>query len=101
MPVLAIDDALVRKIAHLAKLELTDEEVRAFAPQLAEILTYVRGLEAVEVSKVEPLTHPLGGVMPLREDRRRDATGERAVQEKILAAAPDTVDGGFKVPPIL
>ena len=98
-----LDEALVRKIAHLARLELTDAEVRNFVPQLAEIVGYVRGLESVSVQGVEPLRHPFGdqAVQRLRADEVREDSITASLREKVLACAPDTVDGGFKVPPIL
>ena len=47
----------VKKIANLAKLNLTDDENTKFAPQLSEILTYVKKLEEVNTENVTPTLH--------------------------------------------
>lgn len=96
-----VSEALTRKVAELARLELTDAEVSTFTPQLRQILGYVELLQEVDVTGVEPLVNPFPLATPLREDvvvpPLKDADGN----PKTLKPAPDTLDGGFKVPPIL
>lgn len=95
----AVDEALLRKVANLARLHLTDEEVRTFTPQLSQVLGYVEKLREVSVEGVEPLTHPLDIPVRLREDQARPLTeSERA---EILNCAPEVLDNGFRVPPIV
>lgn len=93
-----------RKIADLARLKLTDQEVQTFTPQLESILQYVSSLEKLDVSKTEPL---FSMVPPdrvagssLREDEVKDfnVPGE---SPRTLGPAPEVQAGGFKVPPIL
>jgi aspartyl-tRNA(Asn)/glutamyl-tRNA(Gln) amidotransferase subunit C len=94
---LSLED--VRRIASLARLQLTAEEERLFAGQLSEILDYVRQLEELDLSGVEPMTHALaaGEAPALREDEVRPGlTPERA-----LAAAPAREGTCFKVPRII
>jgi aspartyl-tRNA(Asn)/glutamyl-tRNA(Gln) amidotransferase subunit C len=92
-----IDEAEVRRIAKLARLNLSDDEVRLFAGQLANILDYVRQIESLGTEGVQPLAHA-GGVMDvLREDEPRDGLSRR----QALANAPETHGGYFRVPAVL
>lgn len=82
-----VNEALTRKVANLARLELTDEEVRLFTHQIGNVLEYVAQLEKIDVSGVAPLTHPLESAAPLRED--------------VCEPFGSLVDGGYSVPPII
>lgn len=64
---LAVDEIL--RIARLARLRLEPEEVDGLGVQLARILDYSKGIDAVDVAAVEATTHAAKGVCPLREDR--------------------------------
>jgi aspartyl-tRNA(Asn)/glutamyl-tRNA(Gln) amidotransferase subunit C len=96
-----IDEALTRRVAELARLELSADEVRTFTAQLADILKYVDQLAQVDVSGVEPLTQPVPLETPLREDVAIPSPRDGEGRPKVLGAAPEVIDGGFKVPPIL
>jgi len=96
-----VDEALTRKVADLARLELTDVEVRTFTHQLGEILKYVDQLKRANVDGIEPLTHPLDLATPMREDRIEAPPRDAAGKPKILTSAPDVLYDGYKVPPIL
>lgn len=89
----------VRRIATLARLELSPEEERLFAGQLSAILDYVKQLEALDVTGVEPMTHALaaGEAPPLREDEVRPGLPA----ERALAAAPVRAGTCFQVPRII
>jgi aspartyl-tRNA(Asn)/glutamyl-tRNA(Gln) amidotransferase subunit C len=89
----------VRRIAALARLRLTPEEERTFAGQLSDILAYMRQLEELDVSGVEPMTHALasGDQAPLREDE----VEQSLPPEKALASAPAREGNCFKVPRII
>ena len=92
-------------MAHLARLELTEDEVRTYTSQLGKILDYVQSLQSPELgdlSAVAPLISPADETPEaasegtfLREDELR------ASEVDVLAGAPDVLDNGFKVPPIL
>lgn len=93
---LSLED--VRRIASLARLQLSPEEERLFAGQLSAILDYVRQLEELDVSGVEPMTHALAGEgIPLRPDEVRPGLSP----ERALAAAPAREGSCFKVPRII
>jgi len=89
----------VRRIAALARLELSPEEERLFAGQLSAVLAYVKQLEELDVSGVEPMTHALaaGEAPPLRPDEVRPGLPA----ERALAAAPARVGTCFQVPRII
>src|SRR5947207_2648867 len=96
-----ITEADIEKIAELAHLEITDDERRVFAPQIAEIVTYVEQLNAIDTSAVEPA---LGGLTA--EGRRTDSSRPDEVepslgQELALDQAPDSAAGHFRVPKVL
>jgi len=92
-----IDEAQVRKVAKLARLELKDAEVGQFSGQLSAILDYVEKMNELDTSAVEPLAHCLPISNVFREDRVTESLGT----EKALANAPQTDGEFFKVPKIL
>jgi aspartyl-tRNA(Asn)/glutamyl-tRNA(Gln) amidotransferase subunit C len=87
------------RVAQLARLELTDDEQRLFAKQLADFLAYARQVQDVDTSDVAATSHPAGAACPMRDD----AVGGSLSRETILASAPDAdvVNGFFKVPRVL
>lgn len=87
----------VRKIAVLARLDLSDEQADAFAGQLGRILTHVDKLGELNTDGVEPTSHSLRLVNVLRDDAVRPSLPNEAA----LANAPDKESGCFKVPPII
>jgi aspartyl-tRNA(Asn)/glutamyl-tRNA(Gln) amidotransferase subunit C len=96
-----ITEADVEKIAQLAHMEITPDELSIFAPQMAEIVAYVEQLNAVAASNVEPA---LGGLTPEGEatDSARDDIVVPSLGQKIaLAEAPDAAEGYFRVPKVL
>ena len=92
-----IDEDRVRQIAKLARLALSDDEVRLFAGQLASILEYVDQLGEVDAEGVEPMAHAL----PLTNVQRADAPREGFNSAAALRNAPQTHESFFKVPPVL
>lgn len=96
-----VDQALTRKVANLARLELSDQEVELFTRQIGDILQYVDQLQKVDVSGVEPLMHPLESAASFRDDVVREFPADANGNPKVLGSAPEVLDNGFKVPPIL
>src|SRR2546421_3549006 len=98
---MSITETDIEKIAQLAHLEITDEERRLFAPQIAEIVTYVEQLNAIDTGEVEPA---LGGLTPEGErtdSSRPDQAGASLGQKLALDQAPDAASGHFRVPKVL
>jgi len=96
-----ITESDIEKIAQLAHLEIASEELKIFAPQMAEILTYVEQLGQLDTSSVQP---SLGGLTPEgeRTDSLRDDLVAPSLGQKVaLAEAPDPASGYFRVPKVL
>jgi len=87
------------RIARLARLALTEDELQLFARQLAGILTYVEQLNEVDTSGVPPTSHPLQLSAPFRDDAARPSLP----REEALRSAPeaDVRAGLFKVPRVI
>jgi aspartyl-tRNA(Asn)/glutamyl-tRNA(Gln) amidotransferase subunit C len=96
-----VDQELTRKIAHLARLELSDEEVKVFTGQLKEILAHVEEISQVNVNGIEPMTCPIPLELHLREDEAKPDPKDEDGHPKVLKSAPDVFYDGYKVPPIL
>jgi aspartyl-tRNA(Asn)/glutamyl-tRNA(Gln) amidotransferase subunit C len=91
----------VRKVAKLAHLEITDEEVALYTPQMAEIVAYVEQLNELDTVQIEPA---IGGLTPegeATEADRDDVPRESLGQELALDQAPSAVAGHFRVPKVL
>ena len=84
-------------VARLARIDLTDEELDLYAPQLAAVITHAAEIAALDTSDVEPTAHPL----PLRNVMRPDEPRPSLVRAEVLAQAPAVEDGRFSVPSIL
>jgi aspartyl-tRNA(Asn)/glutamyl-tRNA(Gln) amidotransferase subunit C len=90
----------VERVAALAHLELTDDEVELFTGQLADILEYADRLQAVDTASVSATWHPMPFSSPLREDVVRDSLSP----VEALANAPDPAPGPlalFRVPKVI
>jgi aspartyl-tRNA(Asn)/glutamyl-tRNA(Gln) amidotransferase subunit C len=89
----------LRKVAALARLALTEEEVALFSTQLASILEYANAVREVDTTGVPPTSHPVTTVSTWREDDGRPSLN----RDQVLRGAPDasTQTGLFKVPKVL
>ena len=90
----------VRYVAELAHLELTDEEVRKFLPQLDSILQYMQKLNELDTTQVEPMAQVIYASKEnpaLRTDQPRKTFG----QDEALGNAPESGAGCFKVPLVI
>jgi aspartyl-tRNA(Asn)/glutamyl-tRNA(Gln) amidotransferase subunit C len=87
----------VAKVARLARLRLTDDELDRFTHQLSDILDHAADMDALDLEGVEPMAHPV----PLTNVLRPDEPGEPLDRDVVLAQAPAAEDGQFRVPPVL
>jgi aspartyl-tRNA(Asn)/glutamyl-tRNA(Gln) amidotransferase subunit C len=94
MPGPNIDGALVRHVAELASLSLSDDEAARFTGELAKIVAYVAQLDALDTRDVPPTAHVQIERMPLRADELRPCL----TPEEALAQAPRVEGAGFAVP---
>ena len=96
-----ITEADIEKVAQLAHLEITEEERRAFTPQMAEIVAYVEQLNDLDTSNVEPATGGLTAEGEQTKSDRPDSVRPSLGQKVALAEAPDPASGHFRVPKVL
>ena len=83
----------VRRIAELAKLDLTDDEISLYAGQLSHILAYFESLKEVDTSQIAPTA----SVLPLKNVFRADVAGPALTPEEVIRNAPDSMDDQFFV----
>ena len=87
----------IERVAHLARIALTEEEMAAYSDQLVHILEHAERVQALPTDGVEPTSHPL----PMVNAFRPDEVTRSLSRDDALAGAPDTEDGYFRVPKIL
>jgi aspartyl-tRNA(Asn)/glutamyl-tRNA(Gln) amidotransferase subunit C len=92
-----IDDTMVRKIGHLARLEIKEADVHSYAQSLTQILTWVEQLGEVDTSAIEPQLSVHVPQMPERPDQITDGGYANA----ILSNAPDKNLNMFAVPKVV
>ena len=96
-----IEEKDIAKVAQLAHLDLGEEELKVFVPQMTEIVNYVEQLNQLDTGSVTPA---LGGLTPAgeqTESSRDDVIQESLGQTTALAEAPDAAAGHFRVPKVL
>jgi aspartyl-tRNA(Asn)/glutamyl-tRNA(Gln) amidotransferase subunit C len=93
----ALSHEEVRRIAELAKLDLTDEEVALYAGQLSNILDYFQKLQQLDTSHIEPTA----SVLPLKNVLRPDVATPPLTPDEVIANAPDADDQQFRVSAVL
>ena len=94
---MSVDAATVRRIAHLSRIAVKDEEVSHLQGELNAMLAFVEQLSEVNIDGVEPMT----SVTPMEMKMRADVVSDGEIPEKILANAPATEDHFFLVPKVV
>jgi aspartyl-tRNA(Asn)/glutamyl-tRNA(Gln) amidotransferase subunit C len=94
---MSVDTVIVRHIAKLARIAVSDAEVDALVPELNNILGWVEQLQEVDVSGVEPMTAVIPNTLRLRDDVVTDG----GVRDAVLANAPVAEHGFFAVPKVI
>jgi aspartyl-tRNA(Asn)/glutamyl-tRNA(Gln) amidotransferase subunit C len=92
-----ITEAHVAHVARLARLDLEPGELELYTEQLGAVIDYAAEVAALDIASVPPTAHPL----PLRNVLRPDEPVPGLDRDEVLAMAPDTQDGCFRVPRIL
>lgn len=88
-----IDEAQIKHLANLAKLDITEEEVQRYAEQLSSVLEYIGKLNELDTKDIEPLSQVSGAIDVLRPDLVKQCF----TQEKVLAEVPDLEKRQIKV----
>ncbi len=94
---MSVDATTVRRIAHLARIAVADQEVEHLRGELNAILAFVEQLSAVEVSGVEPMT----AVTPMAMKQRADRVTDGDIPDDIVKNAPVREDHFFVVPRVV
>ena len=94
---MSVDAATVRRIAHLARIAVAEDEVEHLRAELNAILAFVEQLSEVDVEGVEPMT----SVIPMEMKKRLDEVTDGGIPDDILKNAPAAQDGFFVVPKVV
>ena len=94
---MSVDTAAVRRIAHLARIAVADDEVEHLRGELNAMLAFVEQLNEVNVAGVEPMT----SVTPMAMKTREDVVTDGGIAEDIVRNAPATEDNFFLVPKVV
>jgi aspartyl-tRNA(Asn)/glutamyl-tRNA(Gln) amidotransferase subunit C len=94
---MSVDAATVRRIAHLARIAVTDAEVPHLQGELNAMLAFVEQLQEVNVDGVEPMT----SVTPMAMKKRADVVNDGEIAEAVTVNAPATEDHFFLVPKVV
>ena len=92
-----ISAADVAKVARLARLDLSPNELERMTAQLSGMLEHFADIDALDLAEVSPMTQPY----PLVNVLRPDVVQPSLDRDEVLAAAPAAEDGRFRVPPIV
>ena len=87
----------VKKIAHLARLNLSEKDISFYTPQLSRILDFVEQMNKIDTSQIEPLAHPLD----ISQRLRPDEVTEPNLREKYQVIAPQIEAGLYIVPKVI
>jgi aspartyl-tRNA(Asn)/glutamyl-tRNA(Gln) amidotransferase subunit C len=94
---MTLTQAVVRRIADLARLEITDDEVTRYCDQLSAILDYAARLQAIDTTGIPPTSSVLPPLSILREDE----SVKGLEHDELMKLAPRSAQGQYRVPPIL
>lgn len=94
---MSLDKKTVAKVANLARLEVSEEDLEKYGPQLSNIISFVEQLSEVDTDNVEPLASVVDITLRLREDEVTDG----GYAKEILANAPEELEGFFVVPKVV
>ena len=87
----------VEYIAHLARLQLSEEEKERYREQLSSILEHVAKLQSVDTEDIQPMS----SVVAERSRLREDIVGDCLTSEELLSNAADVTSSQFRVPSVL
>jgi aspartyl-tRNA(Asn)/glutamyl-tRNA(Gln) amidotransferase subunit C len=87
----------IKKIAHLARLNLSEDDITLYAPQLSNILNLIEEMSKVDTTSVEPLAHSLD----ISQRLRPDTITEFNLREKFMQIAPKVEAGLYLVPKVI
>lgn len=94
---MSVDSAVVRRIAHLSRIAVEENEVERLRGELNAILHFVETLSEVDVEGVEPIA----SVLPMQMKKRVDVVTDGGIADDVLVNAPAKEDHYFVVPKVI
>lgn len=94
---MALDTDTVRKIAHLARIAVPEEDLERLAGELSNILGWIEQLEEVDTDGVAPMT----SAVEMAQHWRDDGVTDGGIQDRVLANATDATKGFYTVPKVV
>ena len=94
---MSINKEEIKKIAHLARINVSQKEVEQVEKKLVGILALIEKMQEVNTDSIEPMSHALDIFQPLREDK----VTEKDIRNKSLALAPHSEQSLFIVPQVI
>ena len=94
---MAVDIETTRRVAHLARIRVAEDELAPLARDLSRILAFAEQLAAVDVEGIEPMT----SVTPMALKMRADSVTDGDCRDDVLANAPAAAEGFFTVPKVV
>ena len=94
---MSIDRDTARRVAHLARIEVTESDLAPLADELSAILGFMEQLAEVDITGVEPMT----SVTPMKMIWRKDEVTDGGCPDRVLSNAPDARAGFFTVPKVI
>ncbi len=94
---MAINQDTVLRAAHLARLQVSEQDCAELTSRLSDILAMVDELQQADVADIQPMAHPLDVHQPLRDDQ----VTETDIRDQVLPLAPAAEDGCYLVPRVI
>lgn len=94
---MSVDQATVRRVANLSRIEVSEDNIEKMQTELNTILGFIEQLSEVDVEGVEPMT----SVMPMDMKKRSDEVTDGSKAADIVANAPESDDNFFVVPKVI
>ena len=94
---MAVDTETVRRVAHLARMAVAEDEIEGLGRELNAMLAFVEQLADIDVTGVEPMT----SVTPMAMKMRKDEVNDGGIADAVLANAPEREDHFFVVPKVV
>ena len=94
---MAFDHTEVKKIAHLARLAITEEDIENYSSSISDILDLVDQLQEVNTDQINPMAHPLDATQRLR----KDIVSEKNERDSLQLNAPAIENGLYLVPKVI
>jgi aspartyl-tRNA(Asn)/glutamyl-tRNA(Gln) amidotransferase subunit C len=94
---MSVDTATVRRIAHLARIAVNEDEIEHLKGEINDILAFVEQLSQTDISGIEPMT----SVTPMVMKKRQDVVTDGEIADDIVKNAPATQDHFFLVPKVV